>query len=488
MESSSASEISLNSSSKGKNGMDIEQQLHREALIEERRIQRLMGYDESGSRSRSDRSLGSTVSSKSSSGKLAAQMGEEAVALRLQNKIVSAFQHYADKTAVRAIMYLKMVADPTTILIKSVVQDTIHKHQDPSLLISSIKGLKYAPEYYIHFTDRDQQGFYVLGHIYYYYQYKNVLGPYEEAFVSNMITEILNSMGNTALFKQYFAFLEFGKEQLDDFGITQNDVTKHLVDKFRREFDVLANLFVSLPVHITLNDQKYTYSFPDVIMMVLGNLQIAHPTFVHQISTYFTNIEAQVRQCCIHQGGNNDNNNNNNNNKLMQYNKVGGFAQLLNIAKLAAPHAQRWLTANAGNIGKPGFLGNMMSAAQTNLMQNPGMAQQMLGQVNPMLGQMNPAMFLQPQQQQYEQPQYSPPPQQYQQPQYSQPQYSPPQYSPPLQQYSPPQYQQQYPPQQYQPQNQGYYGGNKKPLKKFKGFHFPRFAKVGPRKKLFKQS
>ena len=171
MESSSASEISLNSSSKGKNGMDIEQQLHREALIEERRIQRLMGYDESGSRSRSDRSLGSTVSSKSSSGKLAAQMGEEAVALRLQNKIVSAFQHYADKTAVRAIMYLKMVADPTTILIKSVVQDTIHKHQDPSLLISSIKGLKYAPEYYIHFTDRDQQGFYVLGHIYYYYQY-----------------------------------------------------------------------------------------------------------------------------------------------------------------------------------------------------------------------------------------------------------------------------------------------------------------------------
>ena len=167
-----------------------------------------------------------------------------------------------------------MTYNTVHILLKSVVQDTIHKHQDPSLLISSIKGLKYAPEYYIHFTDRDQQGFYVLGHIYYYYQYKNVLGPYEEAFVSNMITEILNSMGNTALFKQYFAFLEFGKEQLDDFGITQNDVTKHLVDKFRREFDVLANLFVSLPVHITLNDQKYTYSFPDVIMMVLGTITL----------------------------------------------------------------------------------------------------------------------------------------------------------------------------------------------------------------------
>jgi hypothetical protein len=302
--SDSSGTISLSSSNKVKqNGMDIEERLHNEALKEERRIQRLMGYDQ-GSRSESGRSIGSTVSSASSSGKIAEAMGEEAVALRLQNKIVAAFQHYADKTAVRAVMYLKMIADPTTILIKSVVQDTIHKHQDPAALLGAIEGLKYNPEYYVHFTQRDQEGFYVLGHIYYYYQYRNVLGPYEEAFVSNMMTEILNSMGNTALFKQYFAFLEYGREELENFGITPNDVTKHLVDKFRREFIVLADIFVSLPVKLVFNGQHYVHSFPDMIKMVLGNLQTAHPAFVHHISTYFTNIEAQVRQCCIPQGGN----------------------------------------------------------------------------------------------------------------------------------------------------------------------------------------
>lgn len=297
--------ISLESVSSGKHQMNFEEKFNMEAIKEERRIQRLMGEDE-GSRSASSRSVGSKLSTKSSSGRRDAAMGEEAAnMMRLGEKLTRAVQHYADKTAVRAVLYLKMVADPATVLIKSRIQHMIHERQDPTAFIQSIQGLKFVPEYYAHFTDRDKEGIYVLSFIYYYQQYRNVLGPFEKEFVNSMTLELLNSMSKTALFKQYFAFLQNVQEELANFGIDLDEVNRHLTAKFQKELLVLADVFASMPVKITAGGQQFVHTYPDVISLVIGNLQMAHPAYIHHISTYFTNVEAQIRACCIPQGGNN---------------------------------------------------------------------------------------------------------------------------------------------------------------------------------------
>ena len=298
----SSESISMNSSN-DKNGMDIEARQHNEALKEERRIQRLMGYD-LGSASSSSRSLGSDVSA-SSSGKRAAAMGDQAGALRAQEKLVAAFQHHADKTAVRAVLYLKMITDPTTLIIKSVCQEKIHTGQDPMALLASIdaKSLRYPADYYVHFTERDQQGYYVIGWVYYFLTYRSILGQFEADFVKNMVLEILNSMGNTALFKQYHAFIANGAETLSDYGMDVADINQHLTKKFTQEFMALADLIGAMPVKFVAAGQHYAYSFTDSIKLIQSNLGAVHPTYVHGVSAYFANVEAQIRGCCMPQTG-----------------------------------------------------------------------------------------------------------------------------------------------------------------------------------------
>lgn len=288
-------------SSSGSEMMDVVEQLDKEAARQERSILRLMG---TGSQTdSSERSLGSDVSSSSS--------GDKEV--KKQKKIINAFQHYADKTAVRAIVYLREIADPQTVLLKAYIQNLLHhRSEDPQVFLDRVQNLKLPKEAFLHFTEKDKLGYYVYAHLYLFTLYRSHLVSregYEEAYWANMANEILNSMANEPILMRFVKFMQESQEVLETIGFEAKDLYDQVKLKFKNELFHLYNLFIGLPVRTTIGSPiskqttVHSHTFVDAFIQVRHYLSGAHPAFVQSVDSYLTPLEKQIRDCCVPQTG-----------------------------------------------------------------------------------------------------------------------------------------------------------------------------------------
>lgn len=277
--------------------MDVVQQLDKEAERQERSILRLMDGSRSDS---SGRSLGSDVSSSSS-------QGDKEV--KKQRKIINAFQHYADKTALRAIVYLREIADPQTVLLKAYVQNLLHhRTEDPIVFLDRVQNVKISKEAFLHFTEKDKLGYYVYAHLYLFTLYRNHLitnAGYEEAYWANMANEILNSMAQEPLLTRFVKFMQGNQEVLETIGFESKDLYDQIKLKFRNELFHLYNLFIGLPVRTNIGSPiskrvtEHSHTFVDAFIQVRHYLSGAHPTYVHSVDSYLAPLEKQIRDCCV---------------------------------------------------------------------------------------------------------------------------------------------------------------------------------------------
>jgi hypothetical protein len=286
--------------------MDIVERLDKEAGREERRILKLMDVD-MGSGSKTDssgRSLGSEVSSSSSQG------DKE---IKKQQKIINAFQHYADKTALRAVLYLRELADPQTVLLKAYVQSLLHhRTEDPNAFLDRIQNLKLPKEAFFHFTEKDKLGFYIYAHFYLFTLYRShltVREGYEQAYWNNMANEILNALAGEPLLVRFVKFMNQNQEVLGTIGFESADLYDQIKLKFGRELFHLYNLFIGLPVRTNIGSPvsrkvtEHSHTFVDAFIQVRHYLSSAHPTFVQHVDSYLAPLEKQVRDCCVPQAG-----------------------------------------------------------------------------------------------------------------------------------------------------------------------------------------
>lgn len=224
--------------------------------------------------------------------------------IKIQYRIAHQMRLYTENTAIRAIKYMRELADPQTVLLKSYVQHLIYTGGNPIHPETFCRGIENprlsSPEQYYVWGNQDNFAVYFLALLTIYGMYRDSLRQAGQlhAFLTNALEHLLPMMNNvTGFFQDYLGFVESTKDTIELVGLSAKDMHNDLLLKIITEWESLFNVLTQLPMNIAVAGSiRRRLAFLDVMAEVPTYMQQSPQIEAfRQIKTELDAVEASVR-------------------------------------------------------------------------------------------------------------------------------------------------------------------------------------------------